>query len=257
MKALPDSRPAEDAPAGIRINKYIAESGTCSRREADRLIALNQVTIDERPADLGSRVLPGQTVRIKGEPVLIDEDFVYLALNKPTGITSTTDPKRSDSIVRLVGHEKRLFPVGRLDRDSEGLIFLTNDGSIVNKILRAGNRHEKEYLVTVDKPVTNEFLTGMSRGVPILNTVTRACRIRAVGPRSFRIILMQGLNRQIRRMCEYFGYQVQRLVRVRIMNITLGSLKSGEWRSLTPKEITGIRRLIQESSSDPDWDNPR
>ncbi|HBP37943.1 MAG TPA: 23S rRNA pseudouridine(2604) synthase RluF [Clostridiales bacterium] len=245
--------------SGVRINKYIADSGVCSRREADRLITGGQVTLDDQPASLGSRVRPGQTVRINGEPILIDDDLVYLAINKPAGITSTTDERRSDNIIRLIHHEKRLFPVGRLDRDSEGLIFLTNDGSIVNKILRAGNRHEKEYLVTVDKPITEPFLAGMAGGVPILGTVTRPCRIRAEGVRSFRIILVQGMNRQIRRMCEYFGYEVLRLVRIRIMNVTLGNLRPGEWRNLTVREIAEIRRLISDSSPDPEFtsDNRR
>jgi 23S rRNA pseudouridine2604 synthase len=232
---------------GIRLNKYIADSGTCSRREADRLIELGSVTVDGLPAVVGTRVLPGQVVRIGDEPILQDDDFVYIALNKPAGITCTTDPQRSDNIVKFVGHDKRIFPVGRLDRDSEGLIFLTNDGNIVNKILRAGNRHEKEYLVTVDQPVTQEFLDGLARGVPILDTVTRPCVVKAEGPRSFRITLTQGLNRQIRRMCEYFGFNVRRLVRVRIMNVTLGKLASGEWRCLTPKEVAEIKRLTKDS----------
>jgi len=234
--------------SNTRLNKYIADSGFCSRREADRLISDGRVTVDEQIASLGTRVLPGQTVRIDGEPILKDDDLVYIALNKPAGITCTTDPRRGDNIIRFVGYDKRIFPIGRLDRDSEGLIFLTNDGDIVNKILRAGNQHEKEYLVTVSQPVTQEFLEGMASGVPILNTVTRPCRIKAEGPRSFRIILTQGLNRQIRRMSEYFGYEVIRLIRVRIMNVTLGKLAPGEWRYLTPKEISEIKRLTANSA---------
>ena len=238
---------------GTRINKFIADSGYCSRREADRLISQGRVTLDDQPADLGSKVLSGQTVRVDDQPVLKDDDLVYLVLNKPAGITCTTDSRRSDNIVNFIKHEKRIYPIGRLDRDSEGLIFLTNDGDIVNKILRAGNKHEKEYLVTVDKPVTEEFLSGLANGVPILDTVTRPCRVKAEGPRIFRIILTQGLNRQIRRMCEYYGYEVRRLLRVRIMNVSLGKLISGEWRYLTPKEIAEIRRLTRDSSKNPQY----
>jgi 23S rRNA pseudouridine2604 synthase len=238
-------------PDGVRINKYIADSGTCSRREADRLIAGGRVTIDDQIADLGSRVSGSQIVRVDGEPLTKDEDLVYIALYKPIAITCTTDPGRDDNILRLVDHPKRIFPVGRLDRDSEGLIFLTNDGSIVNKILRAGNSHEKEYQVTVDRPVTPEFLTQMAAGVPILGTMTLPCALFQEGPKSFRIILTQGLNRQIRRMCEVFGYQVTRLVRTRIMNVRLGSLRPGEWRELTAGEVAGIRRRIKDSSQQP------
>lgn len=232
----------------IRLNKYIADSGACSRREADRLIESGLVTVDDQVASLGMRVRPGQIVRVKGEPVFPDEDHVYIALNKPVGITCTTDPKRSDNIIDFIGHDKRIFPVGRLDRDSEGLIFLTNDGSIVNKILRAGNRHEKEYVVTVDRPITKAFLAGMAAGVPILGTVTRSCQVAATGPRTFRIILTQGLNRQIRRMCQYFGYEVLRLIRIRIMNVTLGRLQTGQWRYLSFKEVAEIKRLTRSSS---------
>jgi len=240
----------------IRINKFIADSGCCSRREADRLISQGRVTLDGQPADIGSKVLPGQIVRVDDQPVLKDDELVYLALNKPVGITCTTDSRRSDNIVNFVNHEKRIFPVGRLDRDSEGLIFLTNDGDLVNKILRAGNKHEKEYLVTVDKPVDEAFLAGMANGVPILDTITRPCRVRAEGPRIFRIILTQGLNRQIRRMCEYYGYAVRRLVRVRIMNVSLGKMLQGQWRYLTPREITEIRRLTRDSSKNPEFQSP-
>jgi 23S rRNA pseudouridine2604 synthase len=240
-----------DGQPGIRINKFIADSGFCSRREADRIIGLSRVSLDWLPVEPGARVMPGQVVRIDGEPVLRDDDLVYIALNKPAGITCTTDPLRSDNIVRFIGHEKRIFPVGRLDRDSEGLILLTNDGTIVNKILRASNQHEKEYIATVDRPVTDDFLTGLAGGVPILGTVTRPCQVFPEGPRSFRIILTQGLNRQIRRMCEYFGYDVLRLVRVRIMNISLGKLRSGEWRNLTAREIAEINRLTRFSSQSP------
>ena len=235
----------------VRINKFIADSGRCSRREADRLVAAGLVTIDGQTAEIGSQVLPWQVVRIQGEPILKDDDLVYIALYKPTGITCTADRSRSDNIVDFIGYDKRIFPVGRLDRDSEGLIFLTNDGSIVNKILRAGNNHEKEYRVTVDRAFDEDFLRRMAGGVPILGTVTRPCRIQAVGPRVFRITLTQGLNRQIRRMCEACGYQVQKLVRIRIMNVALGSMKPGDWRYLTLKEMAEIRRLTRNSSEMP------
>lgn len=228
---------------GIRINKYLADSGHCSRREADKLILAGDVTIDEMTAQIGDRVQTGQTVRIKGEPILPDDDLVYILLYKPIGITTTTDERRGDNIIDYFKYPKRIFPIGRLDRDSEGLIFLTNDGSIVNKILRAGNNHEKEYRVKVDKLITEEFLQGLSQGVPILDTVTLPCRVIQEGPRIFRIILTQGLNRQIRRMCEVFEYDVQRLTRIRIMHVTIGNMKPGDWRYLTPKEVTELKRL--------------
>lgn len=236
---------------GVRINKFIAESGFCSRREADRLIASGRVTLDGLVAEIGSRVQPEQVVRVDGEPLLQDSDLVYIALYKPIAVTCTTDPQRGDSIIRFLNFPKRIFPVGRLDRDSEGLIFLTNDGSIVNKILRAGNRHEKEYRVTVDKPLTPEFILQMSSGVPILDSVTLPCPVSQEGPRTFRIVLTQGLNRQIRRMCDTLGYEVTRLVRTRIMQVTLGRMKPGDWRYLTPHEVAEIRRLTQHSSQLP------
>jgi 23S rRNA pseudouridine2604 synthase len=232
-----------DKPLDPRINKYMAETGYCSRREADRLITAGLVTIDELPAELGSRVHEGQVVRVDGQPILPDEDDVYIALYKPIDITCTTDQRRGDNIIDFMKYPKRIFPIGRLDRDSEGLILLTNDGDIVNKILRAKYHHEKEYRVKVDRPLTDEFIEGMTNGVPILNTVTLPCRLIPEGPRTFRLILTQGLNRQIRRMCEHFGYQVERLVRVRIMHITLGNMKPGEWRYLTHKEIHELHRL--------------
>jgi 23S rRNA pseudouridine2604 synthase len=199
-------------------------------------------------AQPGMSVQPGQTVRLRGEPILKDDDLVYIALNKPTGITCTTDPDRRDNIIAYLGYPKRIFPVGRLDRDSEGLIFMTNDGAIVNKILRAGNRHEKEYRVTVDHPITDDFVRRMADGVPILDTITRPCRIIPENVRTFRIILTQGLNRQIRRMCEACGYTVTRLIRIRIMNVSLGTLKRGQWRYLTFKELSELRRLTANSS---------
>jgi 23S rRNA pseudouridine2604 synthase len=249
--AYPDGREG----SGIRINKYLSESGLCSRREADRLIESGDVTIDDETAIVGSRVLPWQTVRVHGEPVLKQDNLIYLALNKPAGITCTTDPRRSDNIIDYLGFNQRIFPVGRLDRDSEGLILLTNDGDIVNKILRAGNQHEKEYRVTVEQPISDMFLRRMAEGVPILGTVTRPCRIRPVGPRTFQIILTQGLNRQIRRMCEVCGYTVTRLVRTRVMNIELGVMRTGQYRQLTRKELAELRRRIRFSRSDPGPDD--
>lgn len=236
-----------DIAETIRLNQYIAASGWCSRRKADLLIAAGQVTVDDEIAVIGSRVSPGQTVRIDGQPVIASEDYVYLALYKPQGIICTTDRRRDDNIIDFLDYPLRVFPVGRLDRDSEGLIFLTNDGPIVNKILRASNVHEKEYIVSVDKPVTEEFLRQMAGGVPILGTVTRPCRLRKISARRFAIILTQGLNRQIRRMCEYFGYDVLHLIRVRIMHVTLDGLQPGQWRYLTPHEIKELRRLTRNS----------
>ena len=241
--------PSSGDPAihGIRINKYLADTGYCSRREADRLIAEGHVTLDDAIAQVGSRVLSGQTVRVNGEPVLPDDDLVYLALYKPIGVTTTTDSRRGDNIIDFLKFPKRVFPIGRLDRDSEGLIFLTNDGTIVNKILRAGNRHEKEYRVKVDRPITDDFVRYMMADVAILDTTTLPCQVIPESSRTFRIILTQGLNRQIRRMCEALGYEVVRLTRVRIMHVTLGSLKPGQWRYLTPKEVSELKRLTQQS----------
>lgn len=239
---------------GIRLNKYIADSGHCSRREADALIEKGQVTIEGKTATLGDRVFSGQTVAVAGTSLAPNDDLVYLAVNKPAGITCTTDLHRGDNIITWLGFPQRVFPVGRLDRDSEGLIFLTNDGNIVNKILRAGNAHEKEYLVTVAQPITPEFLLTMASGVPILNTVTKPCRVVKKDGYTFRITLSQGLNRQIRRMCEYLGYEVRRLIRVRIMHVTLGNLKSGAWRYLTAREIEELHRLTERSANQPDRD---
>jgi 23S rRNA pseudouridine2604 synthase len=238
-----------DRQTGVRINKFLADSGRCSRREADQLVAAGTVLIDGSVAQAGTRVLPGQTVTVAGEPVMQNTDLVYLILYKPVGITCTTDTRRRDNIIDYLDYPLRVFPIGRLDRDSEGLIFLTNDGDIVNRILRAENHHEKEYRVTVDKPVTKEFLQQMASGVPILNTVTRPCRVTAESKFNFRIILTQGLNRQIRRMCEACGYEVKRLVRTRIMHITIGSMKSGQWRPFTFYELSELKRLLGPSKS--------
>jgi len=228
-----------DAKA-VRLNKFIAESGRCSRREADALIASGQVTVNGQRAELGTQVQAGDDVRVAGERIGEKKKAIYIALNKPVGVTCTTDQRDPTNIVDFIAHEERIFPIGRLDKDSDGLILLTNNGDIVNDILRAANHHEKEYLVTVDKPVTPEFIDGMAAGVPILETVTRRCKVQKVDRNTFRIILTQGLNRQIRRMCEHFGYEVQRLQRVRIMNIRIGGLKQGHWRNLRDDELEGL-----------------
>ncbi len=232
---------------GIRINKYIADSGLCSRREADGLIARGKVFISGTKARPGDKVLPGDTVVCEGKQVEgRSTKHVYIALNKPEGIICTTDPEEPDNVVDFVGYPERIFPIGRLDRDSRGLLLLTTDGDIVNRILRAEGRHEKEYIVDVDRPVTPEFLRGMARGVPILDTVTLPCTITRTGLTQFDIVLTQGLNRQIRRMCEYFGYRVTALERVRIMNIRLGHLHPGDWRHLTPAELTTLRSILDK-----------
>ncbi len=224
----------------MRLNKYLSETGACSRREADAWIAAGRVTIDGEVAALGTQVKPGDDVRVDGRRVGERRRKVYIALNKPRGIECTTDRDVPDNIVDFVGHGERIFPVGRLDKDSEGLILLTNDGDIVNGILRTEHGHEKEYLVTVDRPVTQAFLEGLTRGVPILETVTKPCTATAAGKNTFRIVLTQGLNRQIRRMCEHFGYTVRALQRVRIMHLRLGRLRPGEWRPLTPDELAPL-----------------
>ncbi len=224
----------------MRINKYLSETGACSRREADAWIAAGRVTVDGVVAVLGTQVETGQTVQVDGQPLRARPQRIYLALHKPVGVECTTDPRVPGNIVEFVGHPERIYPIGRLDKDSEGLILLTNDGDIVNTVLRAENAHEKEYVVAVDRPLTPEFLHGMASGVPILDTVTNPCRVTQVGRNTFRIVLTQGLNRQIRRMCEYFDYTVRRLQRVRIMHIELGDLPVGRWRPLTPGEIAEL-----------------
>lgn len=230
-----------------RLNKYISSSGFCSRREADRFIEEGKVTINGKRASIGMRVLPGQKVRVNGELIINKVEPVYIAFNKPVGVVSTTDESEKDNIVKFISHEQRIFPIGRLDKDSQGLILLTNDGDIVNKILRVGNNHRKEYIVKVDRPITKDFLTRMSEGVPILDRVTRRCEIEEINPHTFRIGLVQGLNRQIRRMCEYFDYNVLKLERVQIMNIKLGSLGQGNWRDLTTTELEGLFDLLEGS----------
>jgi 23S rRNA pseudouridine2604 synthase len=224
----------------MRLNKYLAETGVCSRREADQRIEAGRVTVNGAVAVLGTQVADGDIVLLDGQPLRERPQKVYLALNKPIGIECTTDPDVPGNIVAFVGHHERVFPIGRLDKDSEGLILLTNDGDIVNTILRAENEHEKEYVVAVDRPLTPAFLAGMASGVPILDTVTNPCKVSQVGRNTFRIVLTQGLNRQIRRMCEHFDYTVRRLQRVRIMNVRLGDLPVGKWRNLTPEELRGL-----------------
>lgn len=237
-----------DNSNATRLNKYISETGFCSRREADKLIEQGRVTVNGRKAELGTRVSDGDVVKIDGVPLKTKEAPVYLAFNKPVGITCTTELKVKDNIISYINYGKRIFPIGRLDKPSEGLIFLTNDGDIVNKILRAGNNHEKEYVVTVDKPITPAFIEKMSKGVRILDTVTKKCFVKQEARNVFRIILTQGLNRQIRRMCEVLGYNVVRLKRVRIMNVTLQGLRVGEWRYLTADEIEVINKMVANSS---------
>lgn len=229
----------------VRINKYLSEAGICSRREADRYIAEGKVQIDGITAVMGSKVGKNSLVTFQGKPVKKEEKLVLIAFNKPEGIVSTTDPDEPDNIVDFINYGMRIYPIGRLDKDSQGLILLTNDGNIVNKILRAENHHEKEYIVTVNKEITQDFIKKMSQGVPVLDRITNPCEVTPIDKNTFRIILTQGLNRQIRRMCEYFGYRVVRLTRVRIMNIQLGRLKLGSWRNVTDKEIVELNRLIQ------------
>lgn len=238
---------------GVRINKFLSEAGVCSRREADRWIEKGEVTVDGRMALTGECIRPGQQVCFRGTPVKKEEELLLLALYKPTGIVCTTEKREKDNVVDFLRYPKRVYPVGRLDKDSEGLLLLTNNGEIVNKIMRAGNYHEKEYIVTVNKPVSDYFLKGLAGGVPLaeLNTVTRKCKVSKVANRRFRIVLTQGLNRQIRRMCEYFGYRVEKLVRVRIMNITLGELKPGEYRNVTREEYEELSKLIRNSADRP------
>jgi 23S rRNA pseudouridine2604 synthase len=237
---------------GIRLNKYISESGLCSRREADRFIEQGNVFINGRRAKIGDQVKPGDRVRVNGHELepREKENLIFIALNKPVGVTSTTEEGVRDNIVQYVNHTQRIFPIGRLDKDSQGLIFLTNNGDLVNKILRAGNNHEKEYVVTVNKPLTDAVIQGMANGVPMLGVTTKKCKIVQEGANVFRIVLVQGLNRQIRRMCEHFGYEVTKLERVRIMNISLKSLAPGDWRDLTAAEMDSLMSMIKDSSSE-------
>lgn len=239
-------------PSSIRINKYISDSGMCSRRDADRYVENGRVLINDMQAEFGAQVFDGDVVKVDGQLIGQRDEtgLVMLVLNKPVGIITSMDESLPDNIGTLIHHSKRIFPVGRLDKDSQGLILLTNHGDMVNKILRAGNDHEKEYVVTVNKPVTDAFILGLSTGVPMLGTVTKACKVVKESECIFRITLVQGLNRQIRRMSKYFGFEVTRLERVRIMNIHLEGLPLGESRELTGDEEKELLRRIQHSVSD-------
>ena len=234
----------------IRLNKFLSEAGVCSRREADRLIEAGKVFVDGRRAETGMRVSPAQEIKVGKKVIHKGNEMVLLAVNKPAGIVCTEEKKEKHNIIRFLNYPTRKTYIGRLDKDSEGLLLMTNNGDIINKMMRAGNRHEKEYKVTVNKPVTREFIEKMGQGVPILDTVTRPCKVKAIGKYKFNIVLTQGLNRQIRRMCEYFGYKVTRLERVRVMNIQLGSLKPGEYREVTDDEIRELYELIKDSSNE-------
>ncbi len=234
------------------LNKYISETGFCSRREADQYIEQGRVTINGREAIKGNRVRENDVVHVDGEPLKKKKAPVYIMLNKPKGITCTTDQKDKTNIVDYLNYKTRIFPVGRLDKRSQGLIFLTNDGDIVNKILRAGNRHEKEYIVTTDKPINIDFVQKMRNGVKIPGAVTKPCFVKQEGENRFRIILVQGLNRQIRRMCETLGYEVTSLTRIRIMNMTINGLAPGKWRYFTPAEVSTINEMLAGSSKTAD-----
>ncbi|MUP46703.1 23S rRNA pseudouridine(2604) synthase RluF [Gramella sp. BOM4] len=235
----------------VRINKYLSQLGFCSRREADKLIDQGRITINGKVPEMGTKVMKGDDVQVDGKTVSkteLKEPNVYLAFNKPVGIVCTTDTRvEKNNIIDYINYPKRIFPIGRLDKPSEGLIFLTNDGDIVNKILRARNNHEKEYIVSVNKPITNDFIRKMSNGVPILDTVTRKCEVEKLGKHTFRIVLTQGLNRQIRRMCEFLGYDVTALKRIRIMNVGL-DVPVGKWRDLTREELQKLNSLLEDST---------
>lgn len=228
----------------MRLNKYLSDVGYCSRREADRLIEAGRVSVDDVVAVMGQKVTDNQRILVNGKPIKKEEEKVLIAFNKPKGIVCTTSKKDKDNIIDFINYGKRIYPIGRLDKDSEGLILLTNQGELVDKILRGSNYHEKEYIVTVNKKITPEFIRAMGSGVAILGVVTRECEIEAIGPRTFRIILTQGLNRQIRRMCEYFDYRVVELQRVRVMNIRLGRLKTGTYRKIVGTELEELLGLL-------------
>lgn len=239
--------------AGVRINKYLSEAGVCSRREADRQIEMGNVTIDDNVASTGDRVYEGQQVRFQGRLVEKEEEMILIALNKPVGIVCTAEKREKNNVIDFIKYPKRIYPIGRLDKDSKGLLLLTNNGDIVNKMMRSGNKHEKEYLVTVNKPISDSFIRGLAGGVPLveLGVTTRKCHVKKISSRQFKIILTQGYNRQIRRMCEYFDYRVVELERVRIMNISLGELKPGEYRNVTDEEYKALQQLIKDSSNQP------
>lgn len=237
--------------SSTRLNKYISESGICSRRDADRFIEQGNVYVNGKRAQVGAQVVAGDTVKVNGQLIEPREadDFIFIALNKPVGIVSTTESSEKNNIVDFVRHSVRIFPIGRLDKDSQGLIFLTSNGDLVNKVLRAGNNHEKDYVVTVNKPITDSFIEGLAGGVPILGRMTKKCPVTKVSPTVFNITLVQGLNRQIRRMCEHFGYEVVKLERTRIMNVSLKGLPVGDWRDLTPKEMAVLLKSIEDSTA--------
>jgi len=230
-----------------RLNKAISETGYCSRREADRLIEQGKVKVNDKIAGLGVQVSEYDKIFVEGKQITNSVKLIYLAFNKPVGITSTTDTTIKSNIIDFINFPERIFPIGRLDKPSEGLIFMTNDGDIVNKILRSKNNHEKEYVVTVNKKVTPDFIEKMSSGVPVLDTITKKCTVKKINDFTFNIILTQGLNRQIRRMCDYLGYEVKTLKRIRIMNVKLGNLKTGKYRYFTPAELTEVLRLVEDS----------
>lgn len=232
----------------VRLNKYLSEAGVCSRREADRLIASGRVTVDGQAGETGMKVYPGQRVCVGKKAVARQEEMVLLAVNKPVGIVCTEERRERNSIIRYLDYPVRITYIGRLDKDSRGLLLMTNNGDIINQIMRAANRHEKEYKVTVDREVTGDFLSRMAAGVPVLDTVTRPCQVNKLGKYTFSIILTQGLNRQIRRMCEALGYQVKDLVRTRILNIQLGNLKEGEYRRVSDEELNELYERIRDSS---------
>lgn len=242
----------QQSDGGVRINKLLSEAGVCSRREADRQVEAGNVTIDGVVAEMGSKVFAGQQVCFNGKLVQKEEEMILIAFHKPVGIVCTAEKREKNNVIDYINYPKRIYPVGRLDKDSEGLLLLTNNGDIVNKMMRAGNMHEKEYIVTVNKPITDSFLHGLANGVPLveLNTTTRNCKVERLGKRQFKIILTQGLNRQIRRMCEYFGYRVEKLVRTRIMNIELGDLAKGTYRDVSPQEYQKLLQLIKNSSNE-------
>ena len=232
----------------VRLNKYLSEAGVCSRREADRLIETGRVTVDGQRAQTGMRIVPGQVVKVGNKVVSKQDEMIVLAVNKPRGIVCTEERRERDSIVRFLNYPVRVTYIGRLDKDSHGLLLMTNNGDIINKMMRAANKHEKQYKVTVDKEITEDFLKKMASGVPILDTVTRPCTVKKIGKYTFSIILTQGLNRQIRRMCEALGYEVKDLLRVRVMNITLDGLKDGQYRKLTDQELNELYDQLKDSS---------
>lgn len=242
----------KDQTTSISLNKYLSNTGICSRREADKLIEQGKVTLNGAIAKKGNRVEEGDEVLLEGKPIIPTQDYVYIMLNKPQGIVCTTDQSEPQNIVDFVGHDVRIFPIGRIDKGSEGLILLTNDGDIVNKILRAGNMHEKEYLVEVDQPISDDFIRSMQNGIPILGTKTKRCVVKQIDRYSFTIILTQGLNRQIRRMCEYLDYRVTFLKRTRIMHLRLRGLRVGEWRPLLDSELQQLKAKTADSKKTAD-----